>query len=48
VHQILLRAEVLLGRPHRCVAKEQLDLFEFSAGCAAQLGAGATIMSHAA
>src|ERR1035437_4915373 len=48
VHQILLRTEVTLGRLHRSVPEEQLNLLQFTARRATQLRAGATVMPHAA
>ena len=48
VHQILLGAQVPLGRLHGRMAQQQLDLFQFAAGRAAQLGARPTTMPHAA
>jgi len=41
VNQILLCAEVPLGRLNRGMAEEQLDLLKLPAGSATQLGAGA-------
>jgi hypothetical protein len=48
MNQILLCAQVPLGRLNRCVTQEQLDLLKFAASGAAQLGARAAIMPHAA
>src|SRR4030095_4883130 len=39
MYQILLGSQIPLGRLHRRVAQQQLDLFKLAAGCAAQLGA---------
>ena len=38
--QVLLRAQVPLGRLDRRVAQEQLDLVKLAARCSAELGAG--------
>jgi hypothetical protein len=48
MHQILLRAKVSLGRLHRRMAQQQLDLLQFPASRPAQLRAGAATMPHAA
>jgi hypothetical protein len=48
VNQILLCAEVSLGRLYRGVPEEHLDLFQFAARRATQFRAGTTIMPRAA
>jgi len=48
IHEILFRPQVALRRLHRRVPQKQLDLFQLPAGCAAQLGAAAPAMPHAA
>ena len=41
LREVLAGAEVALGGEHRGLAEQELDLFEFAAGGAAELGAGA-------
>src|ERR1035437_852412 len=41
LREVLAGAEVALGGQHRGMAEQELDLLEFAAGGAAELGAGA-------
>jgi hypothetical protein len=48
VNQILLGAEIPLGRLHGGMSQEKLNLFQFAARGPAQFGACAAVMPHAA
>ena len=48
MYQVLPGAQITFGRLNRCVAKQQLNLFELAAGRSAQLRAGTPPMPHAA
>jgi len=40
MHQVLLRAKLLLGRLNRCVTQQYLDLLRLATGGPSELGAG--------
>jgi hypothetical protein len=48
INQVLLRTKISLGRLHRSVAQQQLNLLKLTATGTAQFGAGAAVMPHAA